>query len=82
MRRKLSRIQIGSTPIENYMTRYIVHECVGCNKVSSSICEAYPNPSAWFRNGKRCPLASHIETSVSPPLGKKRVGQQKQKKNR
>lgn len=64
------------------MERYITDKCVGCDKVSSSLCEAYSNPSAWFRNGKRCPLASHIETSVSSPLGKKRVGQQKQKKSR
>lgn len=64
------------------MERYIVDKCVGCNKVSNSTCEAYINPSAWFRNGKHCPLASHIEISVSSPLGRVRVGQQKQKKNR
>lgn len=62
--------------------RYIIDKCVGCNKVDNSLCKAYPNPSAWFRNGKRCPLASHIKTGVSSPKGKVRVGQQKQAKKK
>ena len=62
--------------------RYIVEQCVGCNKVDNSLCQAYENPGAWFRNGKHCPLASHIHSASSAPTSKKRVGQQKQKKSR
>lgn len=61
--------------------RYITDQCMGCSHVDNSICDAYTNPSAWFRNGKHCPLASHINTNLSAPKGKIRVGQQKGRKN-
>lgn len=81
MKRRLPRIQIGSTSVENYMTRYIVHECIGCDKVSNGLCETYINPSAWFRNGRHCPLASHIKHAVGTlKATRKRVGQQKHRK--
>lgn len=60
--------------------RFITDKCIGCDHVDNSICNAYINPSAWFRNGKRCPLASHLNTNLSAPKGKIRVGQQKQRK--
>lgn len=64
--------------------RYIIYKCIGCNKVSNGICEAYPNPSALWRNGKGCPLASHIGAAVdalkAKLVAKERVGQQKHKK--
>lgn len=57
--------------------RYVVDKCIGCNRVDNSICTTYPNPGAWFRNGKHCPLASHIKANSSAPKGKVRVDQQK-----
>ncbi len=64
----------------NKVDRYIVAGCVGCNRVDNSLCTAYLNPGAWFRFGKHCPLASHIKSPAQVAVGKKRVGQQKQKK--
>jgi len=60
----------------------IVEQCNRCNKIVGGKCLAYINPGAWFRNGKHCPLASHIKTGSRKPGGKVRVGQQKQRKLR
>jgi len=57
----------------------IVEECKGCNRIDNGYCSVYINPKAKWRAGKRCPLASHLITLVEDE-GKKRVGQQKQKK--
>jgi len=62
-------------------SRYIVDGCVGCERVDNSICNAYLNPGAWFRNGKHCPMANHIKSPDAVAAEKKRVGQQKQKKS-
>lgn len=63
------------------LNEIIVPKCVGCNKVRNDYtCVAYLNPEAWFRNGKHCPLASHIKSPEQMAAEKKRVGQQKQKK--
>jgi hypothetical protein len=62
--------------------RYIVAQCVGCDRVSESLCTTYHNPGAWFRWGKHCPLASHIKSPAQVAAAKVRVGQQKQKKAR
>lgn len=63
--------------------RYIVEQCVGCDRVDEGLCNTYPNPGAWFRHpGQYCPLASHIKPTSSAPKGKVRVGQQKQTKKR
>ena len=60
-------------------------KCEGCNKVinvsGKQCCEAYAYPSGWWRRGT-CPVASHVKHVNSEQIGKKRVGQQKQKKNR
>ena len=63
------------------LDRFIISECIGCDRVNNDYtCNTYFNPAAWFRNGKRCPLASHIKTPEEVVAEKKRVGQQKQKK--
>lgn len=68
------------------MERYIVYKCIGCNKVSSGVCAAYLNPSALWRNGKSCILASHIGPAVdalkAKLVARDRIGQQKQRKNK
>ena len=70
-------------PAGFHAERYIVEQCIGCNRVTESLCSVYPNPGAWFRHpGKYCPMASHIHSTSSAPKGKVRVGQQKQKKSR
>ena len=56
--------------------------CTGCERVvlTEDRCSAFISPAAKWRNGN-CNLATHVkEEAVSH--GKKRVGQQKQKKNR
>jgi len=61
----------------------VVPQCVGCDRIKDDYtCNAYIKPEAWFRNGKHCPLASHIKTPTQVIAEKKRVGQQKQKKSR
>lgn len=80
MRGKL-QITIRKSKPEFHAERYIVEQCIGCDRVKEGLCNTYENPGAWFRNGKHCPLASHIKRTSSAPIGKKRVGQQKQKKS-
>ena len=59
-----------------------VEQCKGCGQEIDGKCPAYINPSAWFRNGKHCPLATHIKTGSQKPRCKVRVGQQKQRKHK
>ncbi|RLI64772.1 MAG: hypothetical protein DRO67_03635 [Candidatus Asgardarchaeum californiense] len=59
----------------------IVEECKECNKVEGEYCQVYINPYAKWSHGKKCPMASHLKKEVRI-TGKRRVGQQKQKKNR
>jgi len=74
----------------------IVEECKGCNRVFNSdgveYCLAYANPALFWKNvkeeevsegvvfGKSCGLASHIEIKVTKE--RKRIGQQKQRRDR
>ena len=61
----------------------------GCERIDQATgnCAAYINPSYWW-DGKppyrgHCPLATHIEyVREEKQQGKRRVGQQKQKKSR
>jgi hypothetical protein len=63
--------------------RIVGPECVGCERVKNDYtCNTYQFPSAWFRHGKHCPMASHIKSPEQVAAEKKRVGQQKQKKSR
>ncbi len=67
-----------------YKKREPIHkECKGCNKIVSykgtNYCSAYAKPSAWWRRGF-CLLGSHVVDAGEKGSGKKRVGQQKQKK--
>lgn len=59
----------------------IVEECNGCNRIDNGYCSAYINPSVKWKAGRQCPLASHLTTIIKDE-GKRRVGQQKQKKRR
>mgnify|MGYP006308872783 CR=1 FL=1 len=51
------------------------------NTLEDYRCAAYVNPSAKWRLSD-CPLASHLTPVDTSERGKKRVGQQKQKKRR
>lgn len=58
----------------------IIEQCKGCQDINGEFCNCYSDPSALFRNGK-CLRAFHIADLEEPKTsGKKRVGQQKQKK--
>jgi len=65
------------------INRYVGPECIGCGRIKNDYtCNTYPFPEAWFRHGKHCPMANHIQTPAQIAAEKKRVGQQKQKKSR
>lgn len=54
-------------------------EAAGENILEDFRCAAYVNPSAKWRLSE-CPLASHLTIVDTADRGKRRVGQQKQKK--
>lgn len=59
-----------------------IDKCDGCAKQDpSGVCKAYINPASRWRLGP-CPLATHLKPLVPRQVGKKRVGQQKQRKRR
>lgn len=45
-------------------------------------CTTYVNPSMWWREGKRCPMADHYQIQKKDKTEKVRAGQQKQKKKK
>ena len=55
----------------------------GCSKIIEEngikVCSAYIKPSVFWERGG-CALASHVIIDSSGPVGKSRIGQQKQKK--
>ena len=66
----------------------VVKECLGCKKIvdddslpreDQRRCSVYINPEARWRIG-RCPVCTEAIIIANEPTGKKRVGQQKQKK--
>lgn len=59
----------------------IVEECQGCEKVENGYCKSYIKPEIKWIISKVCPAATHIETEAATKR-KKRIGQQKQIKNR
>jgi hypothetical protein len=50
------------------------------NSNAACRCTSYVNPSIWWREGFRCPLADHFRPDLMTKKAKGRVGQQKQKK--
>lgn len=57
-----------------------VAECDGCrHQQNKGTCDAYVNPGAWWRNGKSCPLATHLMIEATKDK-RVRVGQQKHRK--
>ena len=58
----------------------------GCERMDtvSDNCLAYINPSRWWDGSPpyfgHCPLATHIHLEFEETNGRRRVGQQKQKK--
>ena len=73
------------------LRREVINECLGCGRKYSDhpegeefamfFCEAYLYPKEKWRLGI-CNLATHIRETIVETTGKKRVGQQKQKKNK
>lgn len=59
----------------------IVEKCQGCERTKDDFCVAYRDPSYWWRLGI-CPLATHVRVTIKSDDGKKRAGQQKQKKKK
>ncbi len=63
-----------------------IHEkCKGCDRIDDNQnCLVYINPLIWWQEDNKykeyCPLATHYTTVGEEIVGKKRVGQQKQKK--
>jgi len=57
----------------------------GCNRIIEEsgvkVCAAYARPSVFWQRGG-CALASHIVKESDTVNGRRRVGQQKQKKGR
>lgn len=47
---------------------------------SKCVCSAYVKPDVFWREGKRCPLATHFTVGEPVQDDKKRVGQQKQQR--
>lgn len=58
------------------------HKGGACSRIVNGNCLAYLFPELKWREGllSGCPLATHYNESVVADQGKKRVGQQKQKK--
>lgn len=53
----------------------------GCKRVKDGRCTTYLRPDYWWSDGRTCPLASHVEHETAKvEQGKKRIGQQKQKR--
>ena len=73
---------ISKVESREFVHEAIVDECMGCSRVvgGENVCAAYLYPATRWKNGK-CALGTHIETEAEKPVGKKRVGQQKQKKH-
>jgi len=64
----------------------VIEKCEGCERTEvindQELCLAYLTPAEHWRLGD-CPLGTHVVTMVSEQQqGKKRVGQQKQKRGR
>lgn len=72
---------LGETTFKSH--RYVTAHCMGCKHVEGSICDVYLFPSIFFRYGRICPMASHIEERKYYKVEKRvRVGQQKQRKKK
>lgn len=75
---------------KEYFHEAIVDKCIGCARVAKNekVCVAYLSPKAKWRPspvapGGHCPMATHVELETgNKDAGKKRVGQQKQKKKK
>lgn len=62
----------------------VVEKCEGCNRTEviddRELCLVYITPAEHWRLGN-CPLGTHVVTMIGDEqTGKKRVGQQKQRK--
>ena len=63
----------------------VTPECKGCkNILEDGTCYRYAQPPAWWRAGRKCPMATHLKKDIADPRKKerKRVGQQKQTKKK
>ena len=71
-----------------YTHEAIVDKCLegdngkACERIvkGENVCKAYLYPDKLWLRGN-CPAATHVVTTVAEDTGKKRVGQQKQKKH-
>jgi hypothetical protein len=61
----------------------IVEQCQGCDRTVETpagvFCQSFPDPAAKWRRGP-CNMATHVKVEGKKDEGKRRVGQQKQKK--
>lgn len=57
----------------------IIEQCEGCKRIHlcGRHCRSYLFPMVKWEKGRKCPLASHIETEKETAKVKKRIGQQK-----
>lgn len=66
----------------NQQCEPIIDKCEGCAKIENGYCKLYIRPSVKWRISEFCPAATHIYKNAEYKAGKRRVGQQKQKKRR
>jgi hypothetical protein len=51
--------------MNKFMNEPVVDECEGCSRIESDgFCTVYAWPEVHWVNGKRCPMATHIEKAV------------------
>jgi len=60
----------------------IVEQCKGCDRIENGYCKVYTSPKVKWASNRICPMASHVEIEIKKQEGKKRAGQQKQKKHK
>jgi hypothetical protein len=57
----------------------IIDKCVGCDRIDNGYCQAYIYPAVKWKDGRICPLATHVQIKYVEENGVKiRAGQQKQ----
>lgn len=59
----------------------VVYSCEGCERNNNGTCTVWLSPEAKFHGRSDCGMATHITKRTKVTEEKKRVGQQKQKKN-
>ena len=79
MQKRGKNRKIIRKPKKKLIKEKIVFQCKPCKKHKKSLCNIYQYPKAQWRLHD-CLMATHIEAENAKKKTKKRVGQQKQKK--